>query len=54
MKTNSILICEKRKVFKLNTASQKIEWDVSFEHKIAGISRVNEYVFISTVNNWGK
>jgi len=54
MKTNSILISEKRKVFKLNTSSQKVEWDISFEHKIAGISRVNEYVLISTVNNWGK
>jgi|SaaInlStandDraft_1057018.scaffolds.fasta_scaffold00244_20 hypothetical protein len=54
MKSNSILIAEKRKVFRLNTASQKIEWNVSFEKKIAGISRVNEFVFISTVNNWGK
>jgi hypothetical protein len=54
MKSNSILIAEKRKVFRLNTASQKIEWNVSFEKKIAGITRVNEFVFISTVNNWGK
>jgi hypothetical protein len=54
MKSNSILIAEKRKVFRLNTALQKIEWNVSFEKKIAGITRVNEFVFISTVNNWGK
>ncbi|MCH1539106.1 MAG: hypothetical protein L7S43_03935 [Flavobacteriaceae bacterium] len=54
MKSNSILIAEKRKVFRLNTASQKIEWSVSFENKIAGITRVNEFVFISTASNWGK
>jgi hypothetical protein len=33
MKSNSILIAEKRKVFRLNTASQKIEWSVSFKIK---------------------
>ena len=34
MKKNSILIAEKRKVFRLNTALDKIEWEVSFENII--------------------
>lgn len=54
MKTNSILIAEKRKVFRLNTALDKIEWEVSFENIITGITRVNEFVFVSTASNWGK
>ena len=54
MKPNSILFSEKKKVVKYNSKSDNYEWELDFEYKVYGISRIDNLVFITTYSNWGK
>ena len=47
-----IVTSEKKKLFKYNTRHQKIEWQIPFENKIVGISRIESFVFVLT-QSWG-
>ena len=53
MKTNSILISEKKKILKYNPKNDIYEWELNFEHRVTGISRIEDYVFVTTSSNWG-
>ena len=54
MKTNSIIISEKKKVLKYNPKNDAFEWELNFNHRVTGISRIDDYVFVTTSSNWGK
>jgi hypothetical protein len=47
-----IIASEKKELFKYNTWDQKLEWRISFENKIVGISRIENFVFVLT-QSWG-
>ena len=47
-----IITSEKKELFKYNTRYQKIEWQIPFENKIVGISRIENFVLVLT-QNWG-
>lgn len=47
-----IIVSEKKELFKYNTRDQKLGWQTKFEKKIAGISRIEDYVFVVTTS-WG-
>lgn len=51
---NSILFSAQKKVVKYNSRDNIYEWVVDFSHKIYGLSRVENYVFVTTYSNWGK
>jgi hypothetical protein len=53
MKTSSILISEKKKVFKYNPENDVFEWKLDFKQKVSAISRIEDYVFVTTSSNWG-
>ena len=53
MKTSSILISEKKKVFKYDPENDVFEWKLDFKHKVSAISRIEDYVFVTTSSNWG-
>ena len=53
MKSNSILFSEKKKLVKYNASKDVSEWELDFEYKIYGISRIDNYVFVTTYSNWG-
>jgi hypothetical protein len=40
MKTSSILISEKKKVFKYNPENDVFEWKLDFKQKVSAISRI--------------
>jgi len=42
----------KRKA-KYNGSNNSIDWKVDFDKHITGISRVDDYVFVTKMNNWG-
>jgi outer membrane protein assembly factor BamB len=48
-----ILFSEKKEVFKYNPAAQSVEWKNSFEKPVSGVFRVENYVFVTSVNGWG-
>ena len=48
-----ILFSEKKEVFKYNPAAQSVEWKNSFEKLISGVFRVDNHVFVTSVNGWG-
>lgn len=52
--SESILFSEKKKVVKYNSNNNNYEWDIDFRHKVSGLSRVENYVFVTTYSNWGK
>ena len=52
--SESILFSEKKKVVKYNSNDNNYEWVIDFRHKISGLSRVENYVFVTTYSNWGK
>ena len=52
--SNSILFSEGKKVVKYNSKDDNFEWVIEFSHKICGLSRVDNYVFVTTYSNWGK
>lgn len=54
MKTNSIIISEKKKVLKYSPKNDAFEWELNFNHRVTGISRIDDYVFVTTSSNWGK
>ena len=54
MKSNSILFSEKKKLVKYNASKDVSEWELDFEYKIYGISRIDNYVFVTTYSNWGR
>ena len=51
---SSILFSESKKVVKYNSKDDNFEWVIEFSHKIYGLSRVDNYVFVTTYSNWGK
>ena len=53
MKSNSILFSEKKKLVKYNASKDVSELEFDFEYKIYGISRIDNYVFVTTYSNWG-
>ena len=53
MKSNSILFSEKKKLVKYNASKDVSEWELDFEYKIYGVSRIDNYVFVTTYSNWG-
>ena len=48
-----VIASEKEELFKYNTKDQKKEWRTKFEKSIVGISRIEDFVFVSTTR-WGK
>ena len=52
--SNSILFSEEKKVVKYNSKDNNYEWELDFSHKVFGLSRVDNYVFVTTYSNWGK
>ena len=48
-----VIASEKEELFKYNTKDQKKEWSTKFEKSIVGISRIEDFVFVSTTR-WGK
>ncbi len=52
--SDSILFSEKNKVVKYNSKDNNYEWVIDFSHDISGLSRVNNYVFVTTSSIWGK
>jgi len=54
MKTNSIIISEKKKVLKYSPKNDAFKWELNFKHRVTGISRIDDYVFVTTSSNWGK
>ena len=53
MKSNSILFSEKKKLVKYNPSKYSSEWELDFEYNVYGISRIDNYVFVTTCSNWG-
>ena len=53
MKSNSILFSEKKKLVKYNPSKYSSEWELDFEYNVYGISRIDNYVFVTTYSNWG-
>ena len=53
MKSNSVLFTKKKSLFKYNGPNDSIDWEVDFDKNITGISRVDDYVFVTKKNNWG-
>ncbi|MGB1971208.1 MAG: hypothetical protein ACPHSE_01815 [Flavobacteriaceae bacterium] len=53
MKSNSILISEKKKVLKYCPQKDVYQWEVDIEFKVTGISRIDDYVFVTSSSNWG-
>tara|TARA_B100000768_G_scaffold31182_1_gene29697 strand:+ start:32 stop:661 length:630 start_codon:yes stop_codon:yes gene_type:complete len=53
MKSNSVLFTKEKSITKYNGSNNSIDWKVDFDKNITGISRVDDYVFITTSNNWG-
>lgn len=49
-----ILFSEKKKVVKYHSENNNYEWVLDFRHNIVGLSRVEDYVFVTTTSNWGK
>ena len=49
-----MLFSEKKKVVKYNPNSDKYDWELDFEDYITGISRIDNFVFITTKSFWGK
>ena len=47
-----IIASEKKRLFKYNTRDQKQEWRISFENKILGISRIENFIFVLS-QSWG-
>jgi len=53
MKSNSILISEKKKVLKYNPKNDIFEWKLDLEYEVSGISRIDDHVFVTTSSIWG-
>ena len=53
MKSNSVLFTKEKSITKYNGLNNSIDWKVDFDKHITGISRVDDYVFVTTRNNWG-
>ena len=53
MKSNSVLFTKEKSITKYNGSNNSIDWKVDFDKHITGISRVDDYVFVTTSNNWG-
>ena len=53
MKSNSVLFTKEKSIIKYNGSNDSIDWKVDFDKHIYGISRVDDYVFVTTRNNWG-
>ena len=53
MKSNSVLFTKEKSITKYNGSNNSIDWKVDFDKYITGISRVDDYVFVTTGNNWG-
>ena len=52
--SDHILFSEKKKVVKYNSKDNSYEWALDFNYNIVGLSRVDDYVFVTTNSNWGK
>jgi len=52
MKSNSVLFTKEKSIIKYNGSNDSIDWKVDFDKHISGISRVDNYVFV-TKKNWG-
>ncbi|MEK9613552.1 MAG: hypothetical protein VW080_06465 [Flavobacteriaceae bacterium] len=46
-----ILASEKKEVYKYNPRDQKYEWRIELENKVAGISRIDNFVLVSS-HSW--
>jgi len=53
MKSNSVLFTKEKSIIKYNGSNDSIDWKVDFDKHISGISRVDDYVFVTKKNNWG-
>tara|TARA_B110000211_G_scaffold48330_1_gene52397 strand:- start:13 stop:645 length:633 start_codon:yes stop_codon:yes gene_type:complete len=53
MKSNSVLFTKEKSITKYNGSNNSIDWKVDFDKHITGISRVDDYVFVTKMNIWG-
>ena len=51
--SNSILFSEGKKVVKYNSKDNNYKWVIDFNYNVCGLSRVENYVFVTTYSNWG-
>lgn len=54
MKTTSILFSVNKKIFKYSSKNDTYEWELEFDYRVYGISRIDNHVFVTTYSNWGK
>ena len=52
--SDSILFSEKNKVVKYNSKDNNYEWVIDLNNEVSGLSRVDNYVFVTTSSIWGK
>ena len=52
--SNNILFSKSKKVVKYNSKDNNYEWVLEFKNSISGLSRVDDYVFVTTTSFWGK
>ena len=52
--SDNILFSKSKKVVKYNSKDNNYEWVLDFKNTISGISRVDDYVFVTTTSFWGK
>ena len=52
--SNNILFSESKKVVKYNSKDNNYQWALDFKNTISGLSRVEDYVFVTTTSFWGK
>ena len=52
--SDNILFSKKKKVVKYNSKDNNYEWVLDFKNNISGLSRVENYVFVTTTSFWGK
>ena len=52
--SNNILFSESKKVVKYNSKDNNYQWALDFKNTISGLSRVEDYVFVTTTSFLGK
>ena len=48
-----ILVSEKKEIFKYNSDKHSIEWKFKFDSYVTGVSKVDNFVFVTTSSWWG-
>ena len=52
--SDRILFSKKNKIVKYSSRDNNYEWEIDFTNQVSGLSRVDNYVFVTTSSIWGK